>query len=43
LQLEVYPEELRQERPLRPQLTPRILGVAAVAVLVMGLVLIFLH
>jgi hypothetical protein len=43
LQLEVYPEELRQERPLPPKLMPRLLGVAAVAVLVVGLALVFLH
>ena len=43
LQLELYPEELRQERPVRLKLLPRLLGVAAVAALVVGIALIFLH
>lgn len=43
LQLDLYPEGARQAGPARVTLMPRLLGVAAVAALVVGMALIFLH
>jgi hypothetical protein len=43
LQLDLDPEESRQAGVPRPTLMPRLLGVAAVAALVVGMALIFLH
>jgi hypothetical protein len=43
LQLELYPEELRQARPVRQVMRPRLLGVAAVVVVVAVLLLVFLR
>ncbi len=43
LQLDLYPEGARQAGPPRVTLMPRLLGVAAVAALVVGMALIFLH
>jgi hypothetical protein len=43
LQLELYPEGSRQTRPVHPKLIPRLLGLAALAVLVVGMALVFLH